>query len=47
VAVSWAQWLQKAGGIEIRPLSQHQNWSLENAHIKTAMLVKFAQKILY
>jgi hypothetical protein len=37
----------KADSIEIRPLSEHQNWNLENAHITTATLIKFAQKILY
>jgi hypothetical protein len=37
----------KAGGIEMRPLSDHPNHSLENGHITTATLIKFAQKILY
>ena len=37
----------KAGGIEIRPLSEHQNSNLENVHITTATLIKFAQKIVY
>ena len=37
----------KAGGIEIRSLSEHQNYNLENVHIATATLIKFAQKILY
>jgi hypothetical protein len=32
----------KAGGIEIHPLSEHQNYNLENVHITTATLVKFA-----
>jgi hypothetical protein len=36
----------KAGGIEIRPLSEHQNRNLENVHITTATLIKFAQKIV-
>ena len=37
----------KAGGIEIRSLLEHQNYNLENVHIATATLIKFAQKILY
>ena len=36
----------KAGGIEIRPLSEHQNYNLENVYITTATLIKIAQKIV-
>jgi len=32
----------KAGGIKIRPLSEHQNYNLENVHITTSTLIKFA-----
>jgi hypothetical protein len=39
--------ITKAGGIEIRPLSEHQNHGLENVNMTTATLIKFAQKILY
>jgi hypothetical protein len=34
----------KAGGIEIRPLSEHQNHSLD---ITTATIIKIAQKFIY
>jgi hypothetical protein len=37
----------KAGGIEIRPLSEHQTYNLENVHITTATLIKSTQKIIY
>jgi hypothetical protein len=37
----------KAGGIEIRTFSEHQNYNLENVHITTATLIKFARKIVY
>jgi len=36
----------KASGFEIRTLSEHQNYNLENVHITTATLIKFAQKIV-
>jgi hypothetical protein len=36
----------KAGGIKIRPLSEHQNYNLENVHITTATLIKFTQKFV-
>jgi hypothetical protein len=36
----------KAGGIEIRPSSEHQNYNLESVHITTATFIKFAQKTL-
>jgi hypothetical protein len=31
----------KAGGIEMRPLSEHQNYGLENVNRTTATLIKF------
>jgi hypothetical protein len=39
--------ITKAGGIEIRLFLEHQNYGLENVHIATAKLIKFAQKIVY
>jgi hypothetical protein len=36
----------KAGAFEIRLLSEHQNYNLENEHITMATLIKFAQKIV-
>jgi hypothetical protein len=47
VCWSWYDRCTKAGGIEIRPISEHQNYNLENVHITTATLIKFAQKIMY
>jgi hypothetical protein len=37
----------KAGGIEIRSFSEHQNYNLENVYITTATLIKFTQKIIH
>jgi len=37
----------KAGAIEIRPLLEYQNYDLENVHITTVTLIKFAQKFVY
>jgi hypothetical protein len=38
---------KKAGGIEIRLPSEHQNYNLRNVHITIATLIKFTQKIVY
>jgi hypothetical protein len=35
----------KADGIEIRPLQNTKIYNLENVHITTATLIKFAQEI--
>jgi len=47
--IDWIGYETKVGAyfVEIRPLSEHQNYNLESVHIKTATLIKFAREIVY